>query len=1488
MIKTLLRGLVACGLLLSANGMAATYTFNTSGSTLVSGTPSICSGSWSRNATGNVFTCSEAISTASGDVLTVSSATPVTLVATTTLSLTGTAAGSSTAPISLQTSYGAISLSSSTVSGSVRGDSDITSTSTAVTGNLTGDYGAINLNSGSVGGNVSNSGSINTNGTNVGGTLTSSNGSISLTGGTIVGLVQSNCCTVTSNNSNLQNGARANSSSLSITGGTLAGDFYAGNNPATFTNVTMTSGTVTGATTITVTDSQMGSSGSSVTMTSNSGAITLNNSTVYGTLTAPNYSTVNVNSPSTVYGTCLPNSTPANACSSFGPLLSWSLDQESWTGAAGEVKDGSGNGLDGTVFNAAQTAKVAPALPEVNAEGTCRYGSFTSGNQQYVQHPHDNRLNLQGSFSVGLWVKPRVLPASGLMTILSKDENYEFHINPDGTIYWWWQTTGGGINNFSSSSPLPAGQWSHVLIRYAPGDQRIYINGALAGQANLAGTPVANTDPLQLGNDQNYGGRFFDGQLDELRIYTSALSTSQISALVSERHSCALSLQCFNDNFSQASLSSDWAVTTSGGSFGLPVIVANRLRLTNSAGNVATAATLQRLFPAASNYVQVQFKHYAYNGSGADGIGVILSDASITPQAGSYGGPLGYGSRGNATNPGFAGGWLGVGIDEYGNFSTEGGPDGPGRRIDSVAMRGSGATNRINGYAYIAGTAANLNPGVDIAGATPGPGHTYRVTVDGRYTGKALVTVERDSGAGFAPLPGLNGIDVLTSAGQAALPQNFYLSFTGSSGGSTNTHELDDVQVCASEMNPIGLQIDHYEFVHAGNALTCNPLDVLIRACLDAACSSTYNDSITATFNPTGWVGGNTVTFSGGSINRQLRVNTASSVTLGVANSNPPLKALSQSRCSSGGGLSTNCAVSFADSGFIFDVPNTLSAKPTNATIQAVKKSDSSQACVPGFASGTRTLQFTSSYTNPATGTLPVQVNGTAVTASPANVSLNFDATASAPLSVQYNDAGLMTLNASYTGSASSIEAGLVMTGSDQFVAKPYGLCLRTDTSASCTSADINCPAFPGSIRAGDSFPLRIQAVGWQADGEALTASALCTGNPITPNFQLNNIALSSQLLAPAGGSSGSLGLSSYGHVPGNQTTVSQSISEVGVFSLTASPAANSYLGESVSASVSGYVGRMIPKYLGASGSASLTPACGSAFSYQGQPIGFAAGQEPRLTLTGYNAQGGVTTNYDRGSFWRLSTPGRSSYQSVTGLPSMDAVGRLQLSGTASAIQSGADNGDGARAYTWSGETLSYSAALLPSTEDLPFTAAIRQPFTAAALTDSDGACLQNGQPSCQPFSFDFLNSPGTQVRLGRLRLGNAHGSELQGLSLPLWLESWQSIGTPTAPAGAFRTEPADTCSGPLLGAPLLSQFSGNLQAGEVAASLLGPLAGSGSIQLSAPGAGNDGSVQASLPGLNWLWYDWNGSGRQAAQGLSTFGVYQGSTPLIFRRELYR
>jgi len=1440
---------------------AATYTLSSTGS---SSYPTCNGGNWSRN--GSVHTCSGRVVLRAGDIVT--SNVAATLRASGgNFTIASSTIGSASAPINVLSDWG---------------DVISTGSGTVINGSVSSGSGAIELAN-----------------TTVTGDVTSSSGTITLSGGRIAGLVNSNCCDVVTNGTNLMGGARSGSSSLSITGGTLQGDFSSVNNPAVFTNVTLTSGTVE-AGSISFTNSTVGSPSASVTMTSRYNAITLSTTQVHGELTAPNNSTVYVNNGSSVIGTCRPNSTPANACRPANQLvLAWNLDEGAWTGATGEVKDESGNNIVGTAIGGASTASNNPALPVVGNQGTCRYGSFAPSSSQYVQAPHNALLTLQSSFTIGVWVKPLSLPSSGLMSILSKDENYEFHLRPDGTVNWWWQTSNpSATREFNSTQKVTLGQWNHIAIRYTASQQRIYINGSLAGQASLSGTPLANTDPLQLGWDQ-LAGRHFNGNMDELRIYRGALSDSEIAALATERHTCQVAMQCVNDSFN--TLGSDWVTSSSGATAYTPTVIDGRLRLTSNQNNVATATALQRVFPAAGNFLQIQFKYYAYNGSAADGIAVILSDASVTPQPGGYGGSLGYAQL-NST-PGFAGGWLGIGVDEFGNFSSngEGRQLGPGRQVDSVSLRGSGSGTAD--YRYLRGT-GTLTPSIDSPGSrTAAPGHTYRITVDARTTGKGLVTVERDTGSGFVVLPNLNGFDVFTDSRQRGLPeQGFYLSLTGSTGASTNIHEIDDFQVCADQIDAVAQQIHHFDLSYSTPSLTCNPQDVTVRACLNADCSKLYTDEVTVALTANGavWqVANNRLTFSEGVGTAKVQATRIGESTIGVGGSTPPALSFSTTTCSTPG-----CKLTGVESGFVFDVPTLIANKPqADIWVRAVKADPRDpQKCVAGFAGGNKTIGFNATYENPVTGTRSVSVNGESVrttTQSAATtytpVSLKFDAEAKASMTVSYSDAGMMKLNAYYAPSEGN-ERGLEMRGSDLFVSKPYGIHIETDiykraAAARCNEATIaGCPVF---VAAGDQFPVRFRAVGWDGTDELRTAEAL-KNNISTPNFSLSHangaFKLMHSLVAPQGGNVGELGVMAYDHAFGEISTVAgQTISEVGIFQLTTGLNQNvNYFGETVDGGTSNLIGRFIPARLGVTAEASLAPSCGTAFSYQGQPMGFVPGFEPHATVTAYNRGNGITTNYDREPFWRLGAPVRDPYRSiVVGKPALN--GRLLTSGTASMTVVGANNGDGARLYRWTGEQLTYAPAVIPSSDDLPFTAAVEQTITAASLTDltdADGACYTAaGGGSCQPFTYAF--KPGSEVRLGRLKVGNAHGSELHGLDLPMTVESWQAIG-----AGAtFLPEGSDACTtGASLDQVSLRNFTGNLAQGNVVSNIGALNGGIGLISLSAPGQGKHGSAQVALPNMpSWLLYDWNGDGaREEPSGLATFGIFEGAKPLIFRRELYR
>nr|WP_082798355.1 DUF6701 domain-containing protein [Vibrio cidicii] len=1045
-----------------------------------------------------------------------------------------------------------IRLENTNVQGAVFANGDIVVDGSSVSGSIETPNNALTITDSTITGNLTANGDIIVTRSDVSGNITTPNNTLTVTDSTITGSLSANGNIVVTR-SDVSGNITTPNNSVAITDANVVGSVSANG------NVVIDNTSVTGN------------------LTSTNNQVTLNNgSYVFGDVTAgqPNWGIVNINGGSVVEGNCLYNSVPANACGASvlpSAVARYHLEEQVWDGSASEVLDASGNGLHGRAVNGAVTALVTPALPTLNNLGTCGYGVFDKSSNQYLEIPDSPLLDFEETLTVSAWVYPKDYPNSGLMSIVSKDGNYEFHLDSSGRVYWYWEIQGGGYDVLTSTKSIPKNQWSHITIRYnksgAPAKQSIFINGQLDRSSNRNDTLATNNRPLQIGQDQNFAGRAFDGFIDEVQIFSQALSNAQILQLYRQRHPCSSgpTLQCFSDDFQSQPLDQQWRVFSSSGTFTPSTVIVNgnnsHLRLTEAAQNQATASTFQRIFPAANNRVEVEFDYFAYGGNGADGVAIVFSDASVTPQVGAFGGPLGYGYKVNEQKPGFAGGWLGIGLDEYGNYSIEGGGNGPGRRQQSVALRGSGSG--YSGYNYLAGTCNNgannpsggcLSPDIDDNDGNPL--HRYRIVIDSTQSASSFVTVSRRIGNGsWVDL--IDSIDVLSLPGQNAVPDDLLLSITGSTGSLTNNHEIDNFQVCALDSRPIGPQINHFRMTLPQQALTCNAADVSVTACANSDCSTTFTDPVTADLTPHslpsatgGWVNGSTLNLNSGIGLTKLRRNEAGAVNVGVSGSNPTAVAYNDTLCSYDGSnfSAANCVVNFVDSGFIVTVPNAYANQTVDGVIKAVRKDDDSQQCVPGFQNVQKPVSFWSNYLSPNGGqgfsALSVGVNSVTVgqssnTATP--VMLNFNQNGEASINVSYREAGSLALHARFNGSGD--EDGLLLEGQGSFIRVPRALVLSTksfyDSDGKCPAADVSCDVF---ARADENFDLNIRA-------EAVAAEPVEPSDDLTVhNYRQQDISLKHTLVQPSTGQAGVLGVDKYTHQLGAMTTVKQKVSEVGVF----------------------------------------------------------------------------------------------------------------------------------------------------------------------------------------------------------------------------------------------------------------------------------------------------------------------------------------------------
>ena len=216
------------------------------------------------------------------------------------------------------------------------------------------------------------------------------------------------------------------------------------------------------------------------------------------------------------------------------------------------------------------------------------------------------------------------------------------------------------------------------------------------------------------------------------------------------------------------------------------------LRLTDTGNNQkGLALDSSQSFPG-NVPVSVRFSYVSWGGNGADGITLFLYDSIQDMSGAKTGGGLGY--------CGGAGGYLAIGLDEYGNFSNPAdkcgaASGGPGAVPDSLVLRGPLSADDQ----YVTG--------LPIAGGVDNPGVSTRPsprTVLATLTPAALgytVTVQYQSASG-QPFQTL----FANVAFPFAAPANLSVGFSGSTGGSTNYHELqglvaatpDDLQVTLS------------------------------------------------------------------------------------------------------------------------------------------------------------------------------------------------------------------------------------------------------------------------------------------------------------------------------------------------------------------------------------------------------------------------------------------------------------------------------------------------------------------------------------------------------------------------------------------------------------------------------------------------------------------------------------------------------------------
>lgn len=193
----------------------------------------------------------------------------------------------------------------------------------------------------------------------------------------------------------------------------------------------------------------------------------------------------------------------------------------------GNANDASGNGHHGTVYGATLT--------------TDRFGNpsgayhFTASEHDYIRVPDHVQLQITNNLTISVWMKHDPT-AGGFEDIVMKgNSTYGFQFNnPSNDVLFHLRSNGGSWRNLSSGHNPVQDEWFNVVGTYDGITQRVYINGIQTNSANWTGSIANYNDPLDFGYMVAGDNAWYNGELDDFRIYNRVLSASEVQDLYGE------------------------------------------------------------------------------------------------------------------------------------------------------------------------------------------------------------------------------------------------------------------------------------------------------------------------------------------------------------------------------------------------------------------------------------------------------------------------------------------------------------------------------------------------------------------------------------------------------------------------------------------------------------------------------------------------------------------------------------------------------------------------------------------------------------------------------------------------------------------------------------------------------------------------------------------------------------------------------------------
>jgi len=211
-------------------------------------------------------------------------------------------------------------------------------------------------------------------------------------------------------------------------------------------------------------------------------------------------------------------------------IVEYRFDECGWNGTNGEVKDSSQNHLNGTAKGDTNTV----------ANGKIGRSAYFDGDRDYIKIGNNQKLQLDANASWSLWINPEDI-SKGRQGLLFKHYNNEFELimEPSGLISFYHGNGQYEEMQEPSSARVVQGQWSHVVVTRDNSTHTLtwYINGQKIGTDTYVKTPLSSNNVLTIGVRNSYKNYGFKGRIDEVKLFSTALSDAEVSKIYTNENS---------------------------------------------------------------------------------------------------------------------------------------------------------------------------------------------------------------------------------------------------------------------------------------------------------------------------------------------------------------------------------------------------------------------------------------------------------------------------------------------------------------------------------------------------------------------------------------------------------------------------------------------------------------------------------------------------------------------------------------------------------------------------------------------------------------------------------------------------------------------------------------------------------------------------------------------------------------------------------------